>query len=225
MQRLSALPEALPYQSHYLCRKKMPGRSGTLHWLWHLCATVQGAGDRSAKENAGIHSLAKSIDALHGNPAKEIGYARGDQGGVVQLDLAARPCRTCATFYIFWPNGFQNHDEIPGLKWTEPKDEDAIKRLALDNCSKVAINGRITFTVDNLETLYDEAIEQKEMIEEKARAAGKPKSVAVAKLFNTEPDFARFLSELTIEALRGEGRLLEISQVSAIKPPLSDDEG
>ena len=89
----------------------------------------------------------------------------------------------------------------------------------------MAINGRITFTVDNLETLYDEAIEQKEMIEEKARAAGKPKSVAVAKLFNTEPDFARFLSELTIEALRGEGRLLEISQVSAIKPPLSDDEG
>ena len=121
--------------------------------------------------------------------------------------------------------GFQNHDEFPLLKWTQPKDADSAINVGLDPCRKVVINGRISFTIDSLETLYDHVIIQKDIIIKKAREMGMQKDVVVATMFNGEPDFARFLADLTIEALRGEGRLLEISEVDAIRPPLSDEEG
>ena len=121
--------------------------------------------------------------------------------------------------------GFQNHDEAPFLKWTEPKDRHAIEQLAKDSCSKVVINGRISYTVDNLETLYDHAIMEKQYLIAESRTVGLPKQVVVASMFNLEPSFAYYLTDLTVEALAGEGRLLEISEINAVRPPLSDDEG
>ncbi len=121
--------------------------------------------------------------------------------------------------------GFQNHDELPALKWTQPKDLDAIRSLAKDHCSKVVINGRISYTIDNLETLYDHAIMEKEHLIAESEKLGLPKKVVVASMFNLEPPFVDYLTDLTDEALSGEGRLLEISEIDTVRPPLSDEEG
>jgi protoporphyrin/coproporphyrin ferrochelatase len=106
--------------------------------------------------------------------------------------------------------GYQNHAEL-GAKWTLPdSDEQAHWLAAGADCPNVFISGRISFTIDNIETLYDEAVGQRETIL-KARPDTK---VAVQKAFNSEPDFVNFLAELSIEALNGIGDLEVIDSES-----------
>ena len=51
--------------------------------------------------------------------------------------------------------GYQNHDEIPTIKWTTPNIHKETHRIAQDICERYLISGRISFTVDNVETLFD----------------------------------------------------------------------
>lgn len=104
--------------------------------------------------------------------------------------------------------GFQNHSEL-GAKWTLPdSDEQAHWLAAYADCPNILINGRISFTVDNIETLYDENVGQRAVISE-----AKPEAkVVVQKSFNYEPSFVNLLSLLTQDALSGRGDLEVISK-------------
>ncbi|MCX6131872.1 MAG: ferrochelatase, partial [Proteobacteria bacterium] len=115
--------------------------------------------------------------------------------------------------------GFQNHEEVPALQWTQPRVEDSIKELASAPCRKIIINGRVSFTIDNLETLYDQGVAQKKLIEDTALCYGKRKKVVVEPMFNLEESFVNYLKELSIEALSGQGNLIEISDLKEIFPP------
>jgi ferrochelatase len=116
--------------------------------------------------------------------------------------------------------GFQNHDELPMLKWTEPEHMEVLQNeVAKDPCTKVIINGRISYTIDSLETLYDHGVAEKELLIEEGLKNGIKKQVVVEKMFNTEESFAEFLKEKTVEALDGAGNLLEISEVDTIYAP------
>jgi protoheme ferro-lyase len=97
--------------------------------------------------------------------------------------------------------GFQNHSEL-GSRWTLPDaNEQAHWLAAAADCPNVLINGRISFTIDNIETLYDENVHQRAII-----AAAKPDAQAVVqKSFNAEPSFVSFLALLVSDALNGVG--------------------
>ncbi len=102
--------------------------------------------------------------------------------------------------------GFQNHSEL-GTQWTLPDSNVQAKWLADQaDCPNVLINGRISFTVDNIETMYDQNVQQRSVIEE-ARPGTK---VVVEKSFNSDADFVKLMSNLTIEALNGKGDIAAI---------------
>ena len=79
------------------------------------------------------------------------------------------------------------------------------------------INGRSTYTIDSLETLYDHAIGKRAYPMEKSRAYGHPKqTVAAERMFNDDPAFVSFLKALALEALEGQG---DISRIETYRYP------
>ncbi len=76
--------------------------------------------------------------------------------------------------------GFQNHDELPFIKWTTPNDDKALADLAKRPCSKVLSSGQISFTVDSLETLYDHAIGEREYLQKQATKVGLKKDCVLS---------------------------------------------
>jgi ferrochelatase len=109
--------------------------------------------------------------------------------------------------------GFHNHDEIPGVPWSQPSNEKSIKSLAKKSCQAVLVNGQISFTVDNLETLYNQAVEIPAVLaDETARLKIPPKKVVVDGIFNSDRDFVQFLADLVEEAERGQGDLVDLNQ-------------
>jgi ferrochelatase len=104
--------------------------------------------------------------------------------------------------------GFLNSDDIPLLRWTQPKDSDAIRALMATGCRHVLINGRISFTVDSIESLYDQGIAEKNLVYKSASELGfTPAKVTVEKMFNVEGDFISFQATIVKEALAGRGDL------------------
>jgi len=103
--------------------------------------------------------------------------------------------------------GFQNHSEL-GAKWTLPDSENQAHFLAASaDCPNVLINGRISFTVDNIETLYDEGVSQRNTI-----LAARPETkVVVQKSFNSEKSFVSLIKAITLEALDGRGDVQRIT--------------
>lgn len=102
--------------------------------------------------------------------------------------------------------GFQNHSEL-GAKWTLPDSEEQAHFLAASaDCPNVLINGRISFTVDNIETLYDEGVSQRGTILE----ARPETNVVVQKSFDLEPSFVQYIATITTEALEGKGDIQKI---------------
>jgi protoheme ferro-lyase len=62
-------------------------------------------------------------------------------------------------------SGFQNHGEFPGSAWTQPRSQDIAQQNGQnEKCANVLINGRFSFTVDNLETLFDQGVAQVKVI-------------------------------------------------------------
>ncbi|MEY4065729.1 MAG: hypothetical protein RIR26_1937 [Pseudomonadota bacterium] len=103
--------------------------------------------------------------------------------------------------------GFQNHSEL-GTQWTMPDSEEQAHFLAASaDCPNVLINGRISFTVDNIETLYDEGVSQRATILE-ARPETK---VVVQKSFNSESSYVSFITAVAQEALDGKGDIQKIT--------------
>lgn len=102
-------------------------------------------------------------------------------------------------------HGFQNHDELSS-NWTMPDIHDVMVQVGNDACRAVLINGRISFTVDSLETLYDHAINEKSIVQDVAPH----KPVFVEKMFNDDPKFVDFLTIKALEALDGRGDLVDL---------------
>lgn len=99
--------------------------------------------------------------------------------------------------------GFQNHSEL-GTQWTLPdSDKQASWLVKSAGCKNILINGRISFTVDNIETLYDQNVGQRNVI----LKADPHAKVVVQKSFNSESEFVMLLAEFTIDALQGKGDL------------------
>jgi len=100
---------------------------------------------------------------------------------------------------------FQNHGgkgaPFPQslFPWSSPPDTDVVPQIAQAPCAKVLITGIISFVVDNSETLYDEAIDDRRML------AGKP--AYVTPMFNADVRFASFLAAVLSDALDGKGAL------------------
>ncbi len=109
--------------------------------------------------------------------------------------------------------GFQNHDEIPFIKWTMPNTDNALASLAKQSCPAVTINGLISFTVDSLETLYDHAISEPETLKGEAKKFGKGEpQIKVEPMFNSDQDFVEFMADLAEEALAGQGNLENLNR-------------
>jgi ferrochelatase len=108
--------------------------------------------------------------------------------------------------------GFHNHDEIPGIPWSQPSNGKAMQNIAQKPCQAVLVNGQISFTVDNLETLYNQVIEIPALLnKETEKLKGKPKKIVVDGAFNNDPEFVHFMADLVEEAARGEGDLTLLS--------------
>ena len=101
---------------------------------------------------------------------------------------------------------FQNHGgkgtTFPQslFPWSSPPDTDVVPQLANASCSHVLITGTISFVVDNSETLFDEAIDDRRMLN------GKP--AEVTPVFNADPTFAAYLGGVLARALNGTGPAL-----------------
>lgn len=140
---------------------------------------------------------------MHGNPTPLV--EAGDPGypqmmGVVEAVRDAFP-----EYAVF--HGFQNHDEL-SKNWTQPKMDTVAAEVAAAPCSRVLINGRISFTVDSLETLYDHAIAERSEILDLAPE----KTVFVEQMFNSDPAFVELMKNLALEALQGMGDTVELAE-------------
>lgn len=113
--------------------------------------------------------------------------------------------------------GFQNHDLYPFIKWTQPSVDVALDCVAKDACPNVVIDGRISFTVDGLETLYDQGVAAKNDLIAKSHKAGHDKKVVTNSMFNNDVNFVDFLAALSLEALQGQGDLLPITRSPVLK--------
>jgi protoheme ferro-lyase len=114
--------------------------------------------------------------------------------------------------------GFQNHDMYPFLAWTQPRIFDALDVVAREPCRNVLINGQLSFTVDNLETTFDQTMEAPEHLQEEAAKIPMKKKIIGEKMFNDDPVFVDYLTTLTLEALQGKGDVYAMERSPPLKP-------
>jgi ferrochelatase len=151
---------------------------------------------------------------VHGNILKWI--RQGDP----YLDQVMYDIEAIETRFSDHPvyHGFQNHDMYAMTEWTEPGLDDALATVSNDPCQNVIINGRLSFTVDNLETMFDHATESREVLLE-GHAGGAPKKKVVAeKMFNSDPVFVNLMADLALEAMQQKGDILPIARSPVLQP-------
>ena len=141
---------------------------------------------------------------MHGNLTQVINAGDPSYGEMLRVvqDIQARFPNNSVSY------GFLNQDDMPLLTWTKPKDADALRELVRKGCKNILINGRITFTIDSVESLHDQAIVEKNLIKQYAAEFGvaQPK-VTFEKMFNLEWEFIHFQAQIISEALQGRGDL------------------
>ena len=116
-------------------------------------------------------------------------------------------------------HGFQNHDMYAMTEWTEPGLQKALEQVSKDPCPGVIINGRLSFTVDNLETLYDQATESRDELLSGEGLGGAPKKKVVAeKMFNSDPAFVNLMADIALEALRQKVDIETIPRLPVLQP-------
>ncbi len=138
----------------------------------------------------------------HGNPTKY--NDAGDPAYDQMLGVFAAVRKSFPQYKVF--HGFQNHSELPGLTWTQPQMDEVMKSVGKDQCNNVLINGRTSFTIDSLETLYDHAIGEVADL----HSVAPHKRVLVEKMFNEELPFSTLMADLAVEAMQGKGALAEL---------------
>ncbi|MGK7923744.1 MAG: ferrochelatase [Spirulina sp.] len=115
------------------------------------------------------------------------------------LVAAIRERFTSAGYSI--PYGFQNHPFL-FTQWTQPPADSVATKIGRGSRQHVLIYGRISFTIDNSETLGDQNCEQRGIIEEESDNAI---AVAFTPMFNDDDGFADCMKALIIEVLQGGG--------------------
>ena len=115
-------------------------------------------------------------------------------------------------------HGFQNHDMYAMTEWTEPAMDEALGIVAEDPCSNVMINGRLSYTVDNLETLFDHATESRHVLLEGHEGTAPKKKVTAEKMFNSDPVFVNLMASLALEAMEQKGDILPIPRSPVLTP-------
>ena len=106
--------------------------------------------------------------------------------------------------------GYQNHGESPVIKWTSPNEHKALEDVVSDNCEDVLIYGRISYTLDFFNSIFEMNIEQREHVEEQSKRQHKSKEVYVSKMFNSEKPFVDLMATLALESLMGIGNIVEL---------------
>ena len=113
------------------------------------------------------------------------------------LVAAIRERFTSAGYSI--PYGFQNHPFL-FTQWTQPPADSVATKIGRGSRKHVLIYGRISFTIDNSETLGDQNCEQREIIEEESNNAI---AVAFTPMFNDDDGFADCMKALIIDVMQG----------------------
>lgn len=107
-------------------------------------------------------------------------------------------------------HGYLNDDFIPGAAWVSPDAEAIAEVMKEDGCKNVLMDGRLSFTTHHRATYYDLNYVVRNFFEKPGRLANgqldpnweKPK-VVLAPNFDADQNFARFIAELSVEALDG----------------------
>ena len=114
--------------------------------------------------------------------------------------------------------GFQNHDMYAMTEWTEPGLDEALATVSKDPCQNVIINGRLSFTVDNLETMFDHATESRDVLLEGQEGGAPKKKVVAEKMFNSDPVFVNLMADLALEAMQQKGDIQPIARSPVLQP-------
>jgi ferrochelatase len=99
---------------------------------------------------------------------------------------------------------YQNHDYLFTGEWTKPAEDVVTKEIGKASYSHVLINGRITFTIDNIETLLTQGSSMRLRILD----YDKNKKIHVEEMFNLEKPFVNYMATITEEALQGKGDIV-----------------
>jgi ferrochelatase len=114
---------------------------------------------------------------------------------------------------------FQNHDMYALTEWTEPGLQDGLAQVSKDPCPNVLINGQLSFTVDNLETLFDHAKESRDELLAGEGLGGAPKKkVVVDTAFNSDPVFVNLMADIALEAMKQKVDIAPIRRLPVMQP-------
>lgn len=152
--------------------------------------------------------------ASHGLPIRLINM--GDPA-VDQMKATVEEIKQLLPEYPIY-HGFLNDDFFPGAEWVSPNAIDLAHELRSVSCPAVLMDARLSFTTHHRATLYDLDIEARNILEEPDFLADgvtphplwTPSKVVLADQWDDDPAFAELIVDLTEEALRGEGDLIEI---------------
>jgi len=152
--------------------------------------------------------------ASHGLPLRLIDM--GDPA-VDQMRATVEKLREQLPDYPVY-HGFLNDDFFPGAAWVEPNAIDLAHELRSVSCPAVLMDSRLSFTTHHRATLYDLDIEARAILEEPDFLADgvtphplwTPSQVVLAPQWDADPGFASLIVDLTEEALRGEGDLIQV---------------
>ena len=98
------------------------------------------------------------------------------------------------------------------------RSDDTAWDIRDDSCPAVLMDGRLSFTTHHRATLFDLDVAAREIIEETPDLQGNgelhplytPLRAVLAPQWDAEPGFADLMADLTIEALEGQGDLIEM---------------
>ena len=115
-------------------------------------------------------------------------------------------------------HGFLNDDFFPGATWVEPASDETAWDIRSDSCPAVLMDGRLSFTTHHRATLFDLDVDARDIIENTPDLQGngephplyRPLKAVLAPNWDDEPEFAALMADLTIEALQGDGDLIEL---------------
>lgn len=114
-----------------------------------------------------------------------------------------------ADHHLFY--GFENHGEMPFVKWTTPTMHAVVDDIADEACPKVLIDPRIVYTVGIFNTAFEIEKELVSDLYKESAKRSKETDIYVASAFNEDPDFTSFLSDIIEEALYGLGDIEKLS--------------
>jgi len=138
----------------------------------------------------------------HGNPLKVI--KAGDPAYAQMMRVFDSVRKAFPDYKVF--HGFQNHSEIPTLKWTTPELDTVAKDIAANECSQVLVNGRTSYTIDSLETLFDHAVG----FTDELRSLNPNKTIIVENMYNSDERFVNLMAQLAMEAMQGQGDIARL---------------